>query len=338
MYATPRNRRRMTMGGDVPSAQKTAGRRMSIDPSSSSGIPRPAGGPGRPPKGRKSMLPRVGRENAPPPPSPANSVSSVSSVSSVTKSTASSRRRSMGGKDKSRRQSLVPPPSQSKPSDPRPVNDKAFQHQCIKQLLAFLHESGYEYPLSHKSLSRPSAKDFTNITTFMLRRIDPTFQTGSMKFEDEVALNFKCLGYPYTISKTALVAAGSLHTWPALLAALTWLMEQIQICGADTTTEEEAALLQAGTEEDTTPFDSLQELELKTDKAFFLYLGQAYVAFMRGDGAMTERLESALADRFERDDAVLEQAVERITDLNATILEKINTLSQESQEYVSSNA
>jgi SMC interacting uncharacterized protein involved in chromosome segregation len=36
---------------------------------------------------------------------------------------------------------------------------------------------------------------------------------------------FKKLKYPFQISKTALVAVGSPHTWPTLLGALVWLAE-----------------------------------------------------------------------------------------------------------------
>ncbi len=81
----------------------------------------------------------------------------------------------------------------------------------------------------------------------------------------------------------------------------------------------------------------MQELEQQTDKNFFSYLGKAYSAFLKGEGARQEQLETALAERFERDDNFLEQEVERVTDLNATIVEKISHLQQESQEYVIEN-
>ena len=264
------------------------------------------------------MIPSAsGRENLIPP-SPGGS--------SVNAPTAASRRRQSVGGPSDRRKSLAPlPPPQIVKPDPRPINDKAFQQQCIKQLLGFLLESGYQYPISRKSLSRPSAKDFSNICTFMLRLVDPNFQMGTMKFEDEVTLNFKCIGYPYTVSKTALVAAGALHTWPALLAALSWLMNHIKAKKASNNQDNN---------DDGKLFESLQELEIKSDKAFFRYLGQAYTAFMRNDAQMTEQLESGLADRFDRDDGYLAQEVERVTDLNAAIVERINALAKDTGEYV----
>lgn len=45
------------------------------------------------------------------------------------------------------------------------------------------------------------------------------------KMEDEVPAFFKRLRYPFGISKSALFAVGSPHTWPGLLAALVWLTE-----------------------------------------------------------------------------------------------------------------
>jgi kinetochore protein NDC80 len=155
----------------------------------------------------------------------------------------------------------------------------------------------------------------------MLRRVDPAFQDGTMKLEDEVAMNFKALGYPFPVSKTALVAAGSPHTWPGLLAALHWLMEQLQ--ALDTIPPENLS---------DTHFDTLEELEKKTDRVFFTYLSAAYTAFLRGDEKLTEDLESALADRFEHDDAVIEREIETVTDGNAAIVEKIHYLTEESQE------
>jgi kinetochore protein NDC80 len=274
------------------------------------------------------MIPRVGRENMVPP-SPG-----------LTAPTQASRRRSVAPGD--RRQTMGGNTAASAASSPtrgggavvrtdsRPIHDKAFQQECIKKLLNFLLQNGYEYPVSQKSLARPSGKDFTNIVTFMLRQIDPEFQEHGakdsivMKLEDEVAMDFKALGYPFPISKTALVAAGSPHTWPTLLAALTWLMELLEILQQDN--DEEINI------QDAKPFESLDELAVTTDKVFFAYLSKAYLAFLSGDEARTQQLENALADRFDRDDGYIEQEIERITDLNAAMVEKMNALLEESKE------
>jgi kinetochore protein NDC80 len=305
------NSRRMTLGS-MNNVNQGGNRRKSavgLTPSHGEGSSPIA--KARPPRGRASMIPRVGRENMIPSTPNSNAKPSADPHSS------SRPRNSVGG---DRRQSMAAPSAPAK-VDPRPISDKGYQQECIRDLLNYLVNSGYEYPISHKSLARPSGKDFTNIVTFMLRRVDTNFQDGTMKIEDEVAMNFKAMGYPFTVSKTALVAAGSPHTWPSLLAALTWLMERLQT-------------IETSEPEDDEPgkFESLEELEQKTDKAFFKYLGQAYAAFLRGDEQLTEQLENGLADRFERDDGIIEQEIEQVTDQNSIILERINNLTMGEEE------
>ena len=149
-----------------------------------------------------------------------------------------------------------------------------------------------------------------------------------MKLEDEVAMNFKALGYPYPISKTALVAAGSSHTWPTLLAALTWLMETLELLQLTTNVDKEIDIQQAK------PFETIDELEVTTDKVFYTFMGKSYQAFLMGDESTIERLEQALVDRFEQDDNFIQEEIERVTDLNAAIVEKMNAMEEESTKCV----
>jgi kinetochore protein NDC80 len=113
-------------------------------------------------------------------------------------------------------------------TDPRPLADKTFMNSCIQALIEFLGERQYDHALSPKILKGPSKKDFTNIIQFLFRQIDPTFEFG-LKFEEDVAAQFKILKYPFGISKTALVAVGSPHTWPALLGSIAWIIELLSV-------------------------------------------------------------------------------------------------------------
>jgi kinetochore protein NDC80 len=220
----------------------------------------------------------------------------------------------------SRRQSIGPSISKF-PNDPRPITDKTFQLKTMKLLMTFLKEFNYPHAVTHRSLGQPSSKEFNQILTFMLRLTDPNFQVDSnMKFEDEVCLQFKCLGYPFTISKTSLAAAGSPHTWPTLLAALAWLAEHLMRMRLD---KSDDYLWNVQ------PFESLDELQLYTVKAFYQYLLLSYQAFMYGDLARINELELALQKRFDDDDKLLEAEVERVEDLNATIVERTNLMRQD---------
>ena len=81
-----------------------------------------------------------------------------------------------------------------------------------------------------KLLTRPTGKDFHSIIRFLFAQVDPGCtlpHPSKIKFDETKNIPFvlKMLGYPFGVSKTALVAVGSPHTWPALLATITWLVE-----------------------------------------------------------------------------------------------------------------
>ena len=161
----PRNPRRTTLGGVNMNARETPKKLVKQR------------------KSRQSMLPRMGRENLLPPSSTPSTASNASRR--TMRRSMGVGRQSMGG-------------GRVVKQDPRPIQDRAYQQQCIRTLFAYLSKSGYEYPVSLKSLSRPSGKDFQHIVTFLLRQVDPTFGEG--KFEEEVSLQFKALGYPFSVS------------------------------------------------------------------------------------------------------------------------------------------
>ena len=267
------------------------------------------------------MIPRVGgRENAVPA-SPARS----------TVTTTSSRRQSIGSvaSTNKRRQSFVPPPHNPGIRDPRPIADRAFQHECGKKIWQYLQSHGYEYPISAKTLKSPSTKDFGYMVTFLLRRIDPLFQNPAagaqtLKLEDEIVVAFKAVGYPFAVSKTSLVAAGSPHAWPSLLAALTWLVDHLTTLEPYLPPDELPAFVDRA--DVTVTIDSVDDLNTQSEAAFFEYLPDAYHAFLRDDPTELEALQGLLADRFARDDAFLEGEVDRIQNLNGLAASQMEEL------------
>jgi kinetochore protein NDC80 len=108
--------------------------------------------------------------------------------------------------------------------DPRPLGDKNYFQSCLRTVITYLSANNYPHAISPKTLTTPTAKEFANIVQFLFQKFDPTLKALG-KIEDEVPLFFKRLNYPFQISKSALFAVGSPHSWPAVLAALTWLVE-----------------------------------------------------------------------------------------------------------------
>jgi kinetochore protein NDC80 len=152
--------------------------------------------------------------------------------------------------------------------------------------------------------------------TFLLRKIDPSFNSSpKRKFEDDVVVAFKVFGYPFNISKTALVAAGSPHTWPTLLLSITWLIEVLEGgSGFDMLRDEFAGIESVG--EAGQPFESVEKLEERTEKSFLKYVEISYGSFLSGDDAHFEKLEMELLEYHEKDNMAIEQAIERVMDEN----------------------
>jgi kinetochore protein NDC80 len=235
---------------------------------------------------------------------------------------------------KNRRVSLAPPvassssssypttstassvPGSSSNVDPRDVRDRSYLQSAIRKMVSYLSSRGYgdASSLNVKQLvnSGPSGRDFQNIMTFLFRRVDPTFHSPStagngnqrsdevvLKFEDEVSMAFRCLGYPFPISKTGLVAVGSPHTWPALIAAIDWLVDLLAI------RDEEEALDwgpdEGGGAADATASQTLDGSAERVRAQFHKFLRKSMVAFLNDDNDECEELEGALLDTFQKD-------------------------------------
>ncbi|GCC33400.1 hypothetical protein chiPu_0011869 [Chiloscyllium punctatum] len=74
-----------------------------------------------------------------------------------------------------------------------------------------------------------SSKEFLKIFAFLYNLIDQSYQMPDSKFEEEVPRIFKSLGYPFPLSKSSMYTVGAPHTWPLILGALVWLMDNVKL-------------------------------------------------------------------------------------------------------------
>lgn len=199
-------------------------------------------------------------------------------------------------------------------SDPRPINDRGFQQECIRTLTGYLMTHGYNVAISTKLLVSPTSKDILNIVQFLFHKVDPNMKFLG-KIEEDVPVVFKRIGYPFQISKSALYAAGSPHTWPGLLAALTWLVQLL--------------LHQESTE-------SAEVFDDTGAKPFFENLSKSYQCFLAGDDDECERLDSMFRQQFEDSKAEL---IERVAKLKVGEVEaQLQKLATEPSPLVSLEA
>ncbi|XP_057253552.1 kinetochore protein NDC80 homolog [Pezoporus wallicus] len=206
--------------------------------------------------------------------------------------------------------------------DPRPLHDKAFIQQCIKQLCEFLAENGYAHNVSMKSLQSPSVKDFLKIFTFVYGFLCPSYELPDSKFEEEVPKVFKELGYPFALSKSSMYTVGAPHTWPQIVAALVWLIDCVK--------------LYAAVRENAPSFDDGQNRGGETDdgivhsKVFMDYCVKCYEQFMKGGDTFEEldaEVQSKLKDLFNID----EFQIESLAADNKRLHEEIARLEKEKE-------
>ncbi|KAJ1757070.1 kinetochore-associated Ndc80 complex subunit ndc80 [Coemansia sp. RSA 2167] len=184
--------------------------------------------------------------------------------------------------------------------DPRPLKDRSFQSKAQQRIMNYLSTHGYPGVLAPKTLATPTVKDFQNIFKFLYAQLDPRY-AYMKKIEEDVLLILRGIFYPYVnnISKSHIYSAGSLSTWPGLLAMLLWLVELIEC--VDEMNPQNVDF------NDPSFKDSVQFV----DRVFFDYLAQAYPLWL-DSGDEPAELEDYLANQFEQKNASLIQETTEI--------------------------
>eukprot|EP00970_Alexandrium_tamarense_P018383 scaffold13330_cov205-Alexandrium_tamarense.AAC.20 len=308
-------------------------------------------------------------------PSPSRVPKSSSRPPAAAAAAAASSRKSLGGPiilssatpSKNRRVSLAPSSSATHSSsqytttDPRDIKDKSYLNNSIRKMVSYLKSHGYDSsPLNVKQLvNGPSGRDFNHFMTFLLRRVDPTFNstyggsiattstTGAakrsddppIKFEDEVSMAFRTLGYPFPISKTGIVAVGAPHTWPALIAAIDWLIDVLVLVEGEERMEWEVEMSVVNGEgggggEEVVEEEQLYSLEsnaLRAQHQFDAFLRKSMVAFMNDDNEECDELEGELLEVWNGDNEKVDGYLAGLDEECGRMREEMKRLEREGQ-------
>ncbi|XP_044140060.1 kinetochore protein NDC80 homolog [Bufo gargarizans] len=205
--------------------------------------------------------------------------------------------------------------------DPRPLHDKSFIQQCIRQLCEFLNEHGYSQTLTVKSLQGPSTKDFLKIFAFIYSFICPNYEIPNSKFEEEIPRVFKELGYPFVLSKSSMYTVGAPHTWPQIVAALVWLIDCVKmscVLKEDNHVFEEPQMSE--TSEEGIDFNQL----------FLDYTIRCYQQFMKG-GDTFEEIDSEVQFRLKDMYGVEESQLDSLQAEGRRLMEEIERLEKDKE-------
>lgn len=206
--------------------------------------------------------------------------------------------------------------------DVRPLHDKSYVQQCIRQLHEFLTEHGFPGPLSSKTLQSPSTKEFVKMFEFIYRMIDPTFEMPSQKVEEEVPAILKALRYPFVLSKSSMYSVGAPHTWPQALGALMWLIDNVKItCSLS----KQELLFTDFCEDD----DNIED-GVEYNKLFFDYTAETYAKFIQGEDTFEED-DEAFVNKLKKLYNVDEAYLASVEEKHAYLSQELERLEKESQ-------
>ncbi|XP_067949973.1 kinetochore protein NDC80 homolog [Watersipora subatra] len=101
------------------------------------------------------------------------------------------------------------------------------KNKNIQELIGFIKEWEIENSdlYTMKTLQCPTTKVFLGIATFLIQLLMPGHQIAD-RHEDEIPYIFKTLGYPFIITRSAVLSIAP-HSWPQLCHALVWLTRGI---------------------------------------------------------------------------------------------------------------
>uniref|UniRef100_A0A7I4YYY4 Kinetochore protein NDC80 n=1 Tax=Haemonchus contortus TaxID=6289 RepID=A0A7I4YYY4_HAECO len=112
--------------------------------------------------------------------------------------------------------------------DTRPLTSKEYQCDMVRTIYEFLLEHDGENCLPERVIRSPTKQDFISMFESIYQHVNPDFQLKNVN--EEVPAIFRELGYPTAIKPSTMQTIGAAHTWPTLLGALTWLIDNIKVC------------------------------------------------------------------------------------------------------------
>uniref|UniRef100_A0A8C6WJZ6 Kinetochore protein NDC80 n=1 Tax=Neogobius melanostomus TaxID=47308 RepID=A0A8C6WJZ6_9GOBI len=206
--------------------------------------------------------------------------------------------------------------------DVRPLHDKSYVQQCIRQLHEFLTDHGFPGPLSSKTLQSPSTKEFVKMFEFVYRMLDDTFEMPKQKVEEEVPAILKALRYPFVLSKVSMYSVGAPHTWPQALGALMWLIDNVKISLG---LSKQELLFSDFCEEDGNIEDGVQY-----NRLLFDYTAETYSKFIQGEDAFEDE-DEAFINKLKKLYNVDEAYLASVEEKHAYLSQEVERLEKESQ-------
>ncbi|XP_015123851.1 kinetochore protein NDC80 homolog [Diachasma alloeum] len=168
--------------------------------------------------------------------------------------------------------------------DTRPLNDKSYQNLMLSRIDNFFSDTQKSSMLNTTGSLKPvSLKIFVNASDFLLKLLEYKQELNLTNYMEELPKIAKKLHYPGVMAKSWLKTANTMHSFPHVLAWLSWLVEICEVKDFANQTFQLNAL----------PFNDCADGEV-INRSLFLSLLELYQVW--NDGKEDE--EKALEDKY----------------------------------------
>ncbi|GJJ77915.1 kinetochore protein NDC80 [Entomortierella parvispora] len=216
--------------------------------------------------------------------------------------------------------------------DNRPIKDKSYQRSMVNDLVNYLNQSGYQHNVTTKTLTQPTNKDFQEIFKYLYHKLEPDFDFQK-KPEDEVPALLKTMRYPAadTITRTALYAVGTPHSWPNMLALMSWMVEVKAVIDKHRDMLDQLKSSNAQhRNRDIIP--DLDMTQVSPDRALYYYLIQTYKGWMLYGLYNDPDLDENLSLSFQRRQEYAEDQARHLQDSIESLRLELETSLKEPSE------
>ncbi|CRH00971.1 kinetochore protein NDC80, putative [Plasmodium relictum] len=205
-------------------------------------------------------------------------------------------------------------------------SDKSDKKENVKTLIRYLGWKNYGGSISPNLFKNPSMTDLINIWNFIFKHVDPLIEVNKDNYGEVVLSFYKDIGYPYTISKSTLVAPTTGLQYNTHLSALAWLCQLLIFeaeCFNDINEEKEMNFSD----------DMNDDSEIKMDE-FILHSYKSYIN--REERNLNDMMNSKLDKEINRLESSINKKNEDITEKKKKI-EEIKNHMKENEELIKRN-
>ncbi|SOV12576.1 kinetochore protein NDC80,putative [Plasmodium sp. gorilla clade G2] len=204
--------------------------------------------------------------------------------------------------------------------------DKSDKKDYVKTLVRYLGWKNYGGGIIPNLYKNPSMTELINIWNFIFKHVDPLIEVNKDNYGEVVLSFYKDIGYPYTISKSTLVAPTTGLQYNTHLTALAWLCQLLIFeveCNNDINDEKDLSL----------SYDFNELNEIKMDD----FIQHSYKSYInKEDKNLNDMLRTNLEKEIDRLDNDLNNKIEDINEKKKKI-EEIKNHMKENEELIKRN-